>query len=132
MRISPERRRRRPSARDRSRFGRSSTAGGRNLIRFRRNQEAFWREVTTAVLWVAIALMLLNLAGTLHRFGERHLADRPAPVRWAFPALALGAAAFCVVRVRNGVIEVLDIRREQKTLSARLRSADPDGEEPFV
>ena len=132
MRIYPERRRRRPSARERSRFGRSSTAGGRNLIRFRRNREAFWREIATVALWVAISLMLLDLAGTLQAFGDRHLADRAAPIRWAFPALAVGAAGFCLWRVRGGVTEILDIRREQKQLSERLRSSDPDGEEPFL
>jgi len=130
MRISPDRRRRRPAARERSRFGRGSSAAGRNLIRFRRNREAFWREITTVVLWGAITLMLFNLAGTLDRFSERHLADRALALRWAFPALAVGAAGFCVWRVRNGVVEILDIRREQRLLEEQLASDDPDEDVP--
>ncbi|HKK71955.1 MAG TPA: hypothetical protein VKA86_12105 [Candidatus Krumholzibacteria bacterium] len=126
MRIFRERGRKRLSTRERSRFGRHSTAGGQDLIRFRRNQESLWREATSMVLWVAIAIMLLNLAGTLHRFGERHLAQRGLPIRVAFPALAVGAAAFCVWRARGGVVELVDIRREQKVISARLRAAQRD------
>lgn len=132
MRISPEPRRRRPSARERSRFGRGGSAGGRNLIRFRRNQEAFWREIASAVLWTAIALMLLNLAETLHRFAVRHLADRPEVLQWAFPAVAVAAAVFCAVRVRRGIAEILDIRREQKALAIQLRSEDPDEDVPIA
>lgn len=130
MRISRERRRRRPPARERSRFGKGGSAGGRNLIRYRRNQEAFWREVATVVLWGAIALMLFDLAGTLHRFAGKHLAERAVPLRMAFPALAVGAAGFCVWRARHGLIEVLDIRREQKALADRLTSEDPDEDLP--
>jgi hypothetical protein len=126
MRIFRERGRKRLSTRERSRFGRHSRAGGRDLIRFRRNQESLWREITTLVLWVAIAVMLLNLAGTLHRFGERHLAERGLPLRVAFPALAVGAAVFCVWRARGGLVEVVDIRREQKAISDRLRAAQRD------
>lgn len=130
MRISPDRRRRRPAARERSRFGRGSSAGGRNLIRYRRNREAFWREVTTVVLWVVITIMLLNLAGTLRRVAGTHLADRSVPVRLAFPVLAIGAAVFCGIRARRGVVELLDIRREQKLLEAQLRSESPDEDVP--
>ena len=126
MRISRDSGRRRQWARERSRFGRRSTAGGTDLIRYRRNQESLWREVTALVLWVAIALMLVDLAGTLHRFGDRHLAERSVVLRLAFPALALGAAGFCVWRGRNGLVEILDIRREQKDISARLRATQRD------
>lgn len=126
-------RRRRPAARDRSRFRKSGGEGGRELIRFRRNREALWREISTLVLWIGLTLMLLNLAGTLHRVSQAHLADRNLLIQALLPAFAVGAAVFCVVRARRNVIEILDIRREQSEVTARLRelaSADQDGDPP--
>ena len=126
-------RRRRPSARDRSRFRRSGGEGGRELIRFRRNREALWREITMLALWIGIAMMLLNLAGTLHRVSQVHLVERGVLVQALLPLLAVVAAAFCLVRGRRNVIEILDIRREQAEVTARLRSLvageDPDDDE---
>jgi hypothetical protein len=123
--------RRRPAARDRSRFRRTGGEGGRDLIRFRRNREALWREISTCVLWIGLTVMLVNLAGTLNRVAGVHLADRNVVVRAVLPLMALGAAGFCLLRARRNVFEIVDIRREQREITDRLRvMASDDGEPP--
>lgn len=127
-------RRRRPAARDRSRFRRNGGEAGRDLIRFRRNREALWREISMLALWTGLTLMLLDLGRTLHRVSQVHLAERGMLVQAILPLLAIAAAGFCVLRARHNVIEILDIRREQADVTARLRALatgeDDDEREP--
>ena len=78
------------------------------------------------VLWIGLTIMLLNLAGTLHRVSQAHLADRALVVRLAFPVLAVGASVACVLRARKNGIEILDIRREQREITERLRTMIED------
>lgn len=121
------RRRRRPDIRERSRFGRGGK-GNRDLIRFRRNRELLAREVTVLILWVAVAVMLLNLAGTLRNVSQTHLAERNALLRNSLPLLAILAAVGCAWRARLNWREVREIRAEQAEVKSRLVDR-ADGEE---
>ncbi len=73
-------------------------------------------------LWTCLTLMLVDLGRTLHRVSQAHLAERGILVQALLPLLAIAAAGFCVVRARHNVIEILDIRREQADVTARLRA----------
>jgi hypothetical protein len=123
--LTDSRRRRRPSTRERSRFGRGASRGNRDLIRFHRNRELLAREVTVLVLWIAVAVMLVNLAQTLRAVSQIHLAERSAFLRNLLPALPAVAVLFCGWRARLNVVEIREIRVEQAEVRARL-STPPD------
>ena len=82
--LTDSRRRRRPSVRERSRFGRGGKTN-RDVIRFRRNREMLVREITVLILWIAVAVMLVNLAQTLLAVSKTHLAERNALMRHSLP-----------------------------------------------
>ncbi len=113
-----------------SKFQRRTGRGGRNAIRFRRNRELLAREITTLLLWSAIAVMLAILGKTLAEVARVHLADRAFAVRASLPGAAVIACAACTWRARRSLLEFLDIRREQTELVARLKRdlADLEGE----
>jgi hypothetical protein len=93
--LTDSRRRRRPNTRERSRFGGGARYGNRDLVRFRRNRELLAREITVLVLWIAVAVMLLNLAQTLREVSQTHLAERSALLRNLLPAVPALAVLFC-------------------------------------
>ena|GEM_PF-3180160 len=126
--LTDSRRRRRPDIRERSRFGRGGK-GNRDLMRFRRNRELLAREVTTLILWIAVAVMLLNLASTLRDVAGTHLAQRSALLRNSLPLLPLLAAVLCVWRARLNFTEIREIRAEQAEVKRRLAQADDPDED---
>lgn len=119
------RRGRRPDSRGRSRFGRGAK-GNRDLNRFRRNRELLARESTMLVLWVAVAVMLLNLAGTLHRVAIHQLAERAALIRYSLPTVAVLAALGSLWRARLNLREIQELRTEQAGVKNRLLDARSD------
>ena len=123
--LTDSRRRRRPSVRERSRFGRASK-GNRDAIRFRRNRELLVREVTVLILWIAVSVMLVNLAQTLVSVSRIHLAERSALLRNALPFIPVLAAVFCIWRARLNFVEIREIRAEQAEVKARLMAPDED------
>lgn len=128
--LTDSRRGRRPSTRERSRFGRGARQGNRDLIRFRRNRELLAREVTVFVLWIAVGAMLLNLADTLLAVSRTHLAERSAILRYILPALPLLATLGCVWRARLNFREIREIRAEQAGVRDRLAAAAEEAEQP--
>ncbi len=113
------RRRRRPRARDRSRFGGTPGSGSRDSIRYRRNRELIAREVVTALLWVAVFLLLVRLTGVLWR-ALPQMENLPSFLRPAIPLLTLVGGGLCLLRARANWREMRDIRREQSGIRARL------------
>ena len=51
-------------------------------------------------------------------------AERAEILQWAFPALALGAAVFCLWRARHGVVEILDIKKQLLSRLDEVRKPD--------
>ncbi len=98
-------------------------------MRFRRNRELLAREVTTLILWIAVAVMLLNLAGTLRDVAGTHLAQRSALLRNSLPLLPLLAAVLCVWRARLNFTEIREIRAEQAEVKRRLAQVDDPDED---
>jgi hypothetical protein len=125
--LTDSRRRRRPSLRERSKFGRGTTAN-RDIIRFRRNRELLVREITVLVLWIAVAVMLVNLAQVLVTVSRTHLAERSALLRNALPFVPVLAAIFCIWRARLNFREIREIRAEQAAVKERMTR--PDDNEP--
>lgn len=123
------RRKRRPSLRERSRFGRAGR-GNRDVIRFRRNRELLAREITVLVLWVAVAVMLLNLAATIRVFSENQLGERSAFLRYGLPLVPVLATVFCGWRARLNVREIRELRAEQAAVKARLAALQDEEEDP--
>lgn len=122
------RRRRRPPLRERSRFGRANR-GNRDVVRFRRNRELLAREVTVLVLWIAVGVMLLNLAQTMRVFSQNQLAERSAILRHGLPLIPVLATVFCGWRARLNVREIRELRAEQAAVKSRLAKVD-DEEDP--
>ena len=100
----------------------------RDIIRFRRNRELLVREVTVLILWIAVAVMLVNLAQTLVTVSRTHLAERSALLRNALPFVPVLAAIFCIWRARLNFREIREIRAEQAEVKARM--TDPEEDEP--
>jgi hypothetical protein len=123
--LTDSRRRRRPSVRERSRFGRASK-GNRDVIRFRRNRELLVREITVLVLWIAVSVMLVNLAQTLLAVSKTHLAERAALLRHSLPFVPVLAAIFCIWRARLNIREIREIRAEQAEVKARMTAPDDE------
>jgi hypothetical protein len=103
-----------------------ASRGNRDLIRFHRNRELLAREVTVLVLWIAVAVMLVNLAQTLWAVSQTHLAERSAFLRNLLPALPAVAVLFCGWRARLNVVEIREIRVEQAEVRARLSTPPED------
>jgi hypothetical protein len=120
------RRRRRTSARERTRFGGSARPGNRDLIRYRRNRELLVREVTTLVLWIAVASMLVHLASTLRNVASVHLAERSVFIRHSLPLVALAGTVFCFWRARFNWREVREIQADQSATRQRLEELVDD------
>ena len=79
------------------------------------------------VLWIAVAVMLMNLAHTLWAVSQTHLAERSALLRSLLPALPALAVFFCGWRARMNLVEIREIRAEQAEVRARLSArADDD------
>ena len=127
--LTDSRRRRRPTVRERSRFGRGGK-GNRDIIRFRRNREMIVREVTILVLWIAVAVMLIDLADTLVTVSRSHLAERNALLRNSLPLVPVLAAIFCIWRARLNIREIREIRAEQSEVKARMQSPVDDDDPP--
>jgi hypothetical protein len=124
--LEPGRRRRR-SDRFQAKLSRNRTGwGGKKLIRFRRNRALLAKELTSAVLWLAIAISLVSLGRTLWRVGSVHFAEGHSIIRWSLPGLAAVACVASIVRARKSLLEFLDIRREQSALAAELREQPPE------
>lgn len=121
-------RRRRPSLRERSRFGRGGR-GNRDVARFRRNRELLAREITVLILWIAVGVMLLNLAQTMRAFSANQLGERSALLRHGLPLIPVLATVFCGWRARLNVREIRELRAEQAEVKARL-AAVGDEEDP--
>jgi hypothetical protein len=119
------RRRRRPSLLERSRFGRGAHVN-RDLIRFRRNRELLAREVTVLILWIAVAVMLLNLAQTMRVFSANQLGERSAILRYLLPSIPVLATVFCAWRARLNFREIREIRAEQTEVKARLAALEDE------
>jgi hypothetical protein len=117
---------RRRESRFRPQANRESSPGNRDLIRFRRNRELMAREFLGMILWVALSVMMVMLARSIHRVAQAQLAEQEAWVRLVLPALPLIAALVTLWRGFAALREWLDIRREQRELLDRLRSADQD------
>lgn len=114
--------------RERSRFGRASK-GNRDIIRFRRNRELLVREVTVLILWIAVAVMLVNLAQVLVSVSRTHLAERSALLRHALPFVPVLAAIFCIWRARLNFREIREIRVEQEEVKERMQRIDDPAED---
>ena len=127
--LTDSRRRRRPSVRERSRFGRGGKTN-RDVIRFRRNREMLVREITVLVLWIAVAVMLVNLAQTLLAVSKTHLAERNSLIRHSLPFIPVLAAIFCIWRARLNIREIREIRAEQTEVKERMRSLADDDDAP--
>jgi len=107
----------------RSRFkGGPLNSGNRSLARYRRNRQLLARESISAILWVAIAVMLVPLARSLWHVSRAHLSDQPLLWQAALPAVAAGAMVFCLLRARAGWREMRELRREQAELLRHLRA----------
>ena len=117
---------RRRESRFRPQANRESSPGNRDLIRFRRNRELMAREFLGMVLWVALSVMMVMLARSIHRVAQAQLAEQEAWVRLVLPALPLIGALVTLWRGFVSLREWLDIRREQRELLDRLRSPDQD------
>jgi len=128
--LTDPRRGRRPSTRERSRFGRGARHGNRDLIRFHRNRELLAREVTVLILWIAVGAMLLNLAQTLRAVSQTHLAERSVILRYLLPALPLLATMGCAWRARLNFREIREIRAEQSEVRDRLAAAADEAKQP--
>ena len=118
-------RRRRPSLRDRSRFGRGNK-GNRDVVRFRRNRELLAREITVLILWIAVGVMLLNLAQTMRVFSANQLGERSAILRNGLPLIPVLATLFCGWRARLNVREIRELRAEQAEVKARLTAVEEE------
>jgi len=84
------------------------------------------REVTVLVLWIAVGVMLLNLAQTLLSVSRTQLAERSALLRYALPFVPVLATIFCLWRARLNFREIREIRAEQAEVKARMLSPDDD------
>jgi hypothetical protein len=87
--------------------------------------------VTVLILWIAVAVMLVNLAQTLVTVSKTHLAERGAILRHSLPFVPVLAAIFCIWRARLNLREIREIRAEQAEVKARmLAGEDTEAEEP--
>ena len=78
------------------------------------------------ILWVAVSVMLINLAQTLVNVSNTHLAERSALLRNSLPFIPVLAAIFCIWRARLNFREIREIRAEQAEVKARMMSPDED------
>jgi len=84
------------------------------------------REVTVLILWIAVAVMLVNLAQVLVSVGRTHLLERSTLLRYALPFVPVLAAIFCIWRARLNFREIREIRAEQQEVKERLKRVDDD------
>jgi len=96
--------------------------GNRQAARYRRNRQLLAQQITSTLLWVAIAVMLMPLGRSLWHVSRAHLSDRPLLWQAALPATAAGALVFCLLRARAGWRELRELRREQAELLRKLRT----------
>jgi uncharacterized membrane-anchored protein len=82
------------------------------------------REATVLILWIAVAVMLVNLAQTLVTVSKTHLAERSALLRHSLPFVPVLAAIFCIWRARLNFLEIREIRTEQAEVKARMLAGD--------
>jgi hypothetical protein len=84
------------------------------------------RELTSAGLWVAIAISLVLLAQTLWRVGHAHFGPEQVLGRYGLPGAAVVACLGAVWRARRSVREFFDIRQEQARLTEELKKAEEE------
>jgi hypothetical protein len=103
-----------------------SRSGNRALRKFRRNRQLIAKELTSTILWLALAFMMVPLGRSLWRVSVSHLAGSSALWRFGLPAVAALGLIFCLWRARIGWREFKELRQEQRQLLEVLRREDDD------